>query len=314
MATQKDVVVCWAGRNIELSISDEESIQDLKQRLEQETGVLAKRQKLMGLKFQGKPAEDESLRLFALQLPKNNKIMMVGSREEHITTSITSEASVVDDFDFDYIPDSQDVRTNEAHLKRLQQRIQNTEITLINPLRPDKKLCVLDLDYTLFDMKSAAPTMTALKRPYLDEFLTAIYDKYEIVIWSQTSWRWLELKLTELGLLTHQNFKIAFVLDRTSMFEVTAIRNGEPKVHEVKALEIIWSKFPQFGPRNSVHVDDLSRNFAMNPANGLKISPYKNYETAQHTDRELVTLTRYLIRISDFPDFTQLDFSKWKKE
>lgn len=26
---------------------------------------------------------------------------------------------------------------------------------------------------------------------------------------------------------------------------------------------------------NTLHVDDLSRNFAMNPANGLKIAPYR---------------------------------------
>lgn len=36
---------------------------------------------------------------------------------------------------------------------------EQTEITLIHPLRENKKLLVLDLDYTLFDMKSTADNL-----------------------------------------------------------------------------------------------------------------------------------------------------------
>ena len=40
---------------------------------------------------------------------------------------------------------------------------------------------------------------------------------------------------------------------------------------QVKPLEFIWRRFPDFyDRRNTVHVDDLSRNFVLNPANGLK--------------------------------------------
>ena len=39
----------------------------------------------------------------------------------------------------------------------------------------------------------------------------------------------------------------------------------------MKPLEFIWRRFPDFyDRRNTVHVDDLSRNFVLNPANGLK--------------------------------------------
>ena len=43
--------------------------------------------------------------------------------------------------------------------------------------------------------------------------------------------------------------KISFVLDRTPMFSITSEHHRKKK-HEVKALEIIWKRFPtHFGPR-----------------------------------------------------------------
>jgi len=39
-------------------------------------------------------------------------------------------------------------------------------------------------------------------------------------IFLQTSWRWLELKLTELSMLDNPHYKISFVLDKSSMFKI----------------------------------------------------------------------------------------------
>eukprot|EP00494_Astrolonche_serrata_P020403 UN20626 len=50
---------------------------------------------------------------------------------------------------------------------------------------------------------------TKLMRPYTNHLLQKTQEHYDIVIWSQTSWRALEAKLTELNIL--QSFKIAFV-------------------------------------------------------------------------------------------------------
>ena len=64
------------------------------------------------------------------------------------------------------------------------------------------------------------PQLDALQRPYMDYFLSELYPYYDIAIWSQTSWRWLELKVTELGMMTSESYKICFVLDKSNMFKV----------------------------------------------------------------------------------------------
>ena len=50
------------------------------------------------------------------------------------------------------------------------------------------------------------------------------------------------------------------------------------------------------------------RNFALNPGEGLKISPFKNaHSLAATQDRELERLADYLVRISTVADFQTLD-------
>jgi ubiquitin-like domain-containing CTD phosphatase 1 len=145
--------------------------------------------------------------------------------------------------------------------------------------------------------------------------LSKVYQHYEIVIWSQTSWRWLEAKITELGMLHHPDYKISFVLDQSSMFSMYYIntygsdgkkrkkdssdgkKKNEDYKHQVKPLALIWKKFSQFSDLNTIHIDDLSRNFAMNPQSGLKITAFKNAPMTRDSDTELIHLTKYLLQI-----------------
>lgn len=57
-----------------------------------------------------------------------------------------------------------------------------------------KKCLVLDIDYTLFDLNSSAEHPDELARPYLHEFLTACYEHYDIIIWSATNMKWVEVR------------------------------------------------------------------------------------------------------------------------
>ena len=113
------------------------------------------------------------------------------------------------------------------------------------------------------------------------------------------------------------DFNITFILDKTSMFKVKShrkTRDGKTWEHEVKALEIIWSNFPHYTPKNTLHIDDLSRNFAMNPQQGLKITKFA-VDQPRAEDNELILLEKYLLHIAETTnDFSTLKHSLWKEK
>jgi len=207
-----------------------------------------------------------------------------------------------------------DIRTQ----RKITEATKALNINLMSPLREGKKLLVLDIDYTILDTKpllSGALPSVECARPRLHEFLEAVYPHYDICIWSQTSWIWLETKLVELGMVgADRNYKISFVLDKRPMFSVFSHAHGQQVRHHVKALKIIWNHFPQFSAKNTIHVDDLSRNFALNPGEGLKISAFKEAHTVQAgEDRELDKLATYMLHVANVDDLREVDHKDWKK-
>lgn len=321
---ENEIALCvkWGASLYPVELPSHSTVADLKNRLFELTEVLPKRQKVLGLPKANARCPDHTMLLQSLNLKLDQRLMLIGSREADISAAnaayFNADTDVVNDLDVDYDPDggsNRVLRDVATYHRRLERRLQTTEIRIMNEPRPGKKLLVLDLDYTLFDCRSAADTVAELGRPGLHAFLASAYRSYDIVIWSQTSWRWLEAKLTALSMLFSNDYKLSFVMDRTSMFSVTSRKNGQQRTHEVKALEIIWRKFPgRWSDRNTVHIDDLSKNFAMNPQSGLKISAFKNAPVTRTADRELFYLDHYLSLIAQRePDFTKLKHKHWKR-
>ena len=349
--------VKWKSNVYQISLPATATLGLLKTQLSIQTSVRAAHQKLL-FKTKNKLL-DETLLSELVNGASAVTVLMVGSPtvDDIIAfNKIQSSDDVIDDFDIDYTTttnnnnthddDDISVATNPKYIAKLIEYSNKLEITYIAPLRTNiTKLLVLDLDYTLFDMynynninqNNHLIDYKQLKRPYTHRFLTSVYQHYEIVIWSQTSWRWLELKLTELGMLTHSNYKILFVMDKTVMFRVESkIRNKNKRQHDnnnnnnnntsdtnttdtsskrkhyVKPLALIWKHIPKFNQTNTIHIDDLSRNFAMNPCNGLKIKAYKNSLIQRNTDNELIGLAKYLYLIKNENNLADLKHDQWE--
>lgn len=148
----------------------------------------------------------------------------------------------------------------------------------MNEPRQGKRLLVLDLDYSTYHSHSVtdkssrrfqassrwfssskrvrsslhARVSGAVGQSPVDQTDERCYEHYDIVIWSQTHWRWLESKLVELEIVGGpHNYKISFVVDRQPMFPVFTLRGGgQMQKHEVKALSYIWAQYPQWGQHN----------------------------------------------------------------
>lgn len=70
-------------------------------------------------------------------------------------------------------------------------------------------------------------------------------------------------------MVQNPKYSICFVLDKSNMF-----RCGVDNKY-LKPLHIIWSKLPHlWGKHNTLHIDDLERNFQFNPRNGILIEPF----------------------------------------
>lgn len=306
------------------------TILQVKLLLEEQTNILTKRQKLIGLAANkgGSKAIHDDLPIANLKVKNNDRsvqFILMGTPEEKIFVDPQLKddlPDVIDDFDLDFNAGSPEWLQHKANTNNLEKFTKNTPIHVMNAPRPGKPLLVLDLDHTLLDFSSKAlqrddttlvpgqGAAASMKRPHMDEFLTKCYQKYDMVVWSQTSWRWLETKLIELGMITNANYKFCFVLDKTSMFTVVSTkRDGKSVTHHVKPLQIIWSKFPQWSAKNTVHIDDLSRNFALNLNSGLKIKAF--FRKKHKRDTDLMGLSVYLLQLAEFADFEALDFSQW---
>ena len=246
-----------------------------------------------------------------LGIKKGFKLMLMGSREEDIAEVSQAPENLPDVInDLDIEEEEVEIEKAEVYLSKIQKRIEQYNITELNPLREGKKLLVLDIDYTLFDHRSVAETGIELMRPYLHEFLTRAYKDYDIVIWSATSMKWINEKMKLLGVTNNPNYKIAFHLDSLAMISVHTPKYG---VVDVKPLGVIWGKYKQFSPKNTIMFDDIRRNFIMNPQSGLRIRPFKQAHLNRSKDRELLKLSNYLELIAKVEDFQILNHRKWEE-
>lgn len=302
------LTVKWSGKEYIVRVCGDDTVGELKRRICEATNVLPKRQKLLYPKV-GSKLSDDSLLLSQIPLKSSLKMTMIGTVEDDLIIDPVESPEIVDDFELGQ-DEVVDIKDKEVNKQKLRRRIDQYKIELRNPCREGKKLLVLDIDYTLFDHRSPAENPLELMRPYLHEFLSAVYAEYDIIIWSATSMKWVELKMGQLGVLNNPNYKITALLDHLAMITVQSDLRG---VFDCKPLGLIWAHFPQYySAKNTIMFDDLRRNFVMNPQNGLTIKPFRKAHANRDKDQELVKLTQYLLAIAELDDISTLDHRNWE--
>ncbi|GAA0145204.1 hypothetical protein LIER_05450 [Lithospermum erythrorhizon] len=302
------LTVKWSGKEYTVRVCGDDSIAELKRRISEVTNVLPKRQKLLYPKVGSKLSHDATL-LSQLPLKASLKMTMIGTVEDDLLIDPVESPEILDDFELGQ-EEVIDIKDKDVNKQKLRRRVEQYKIETRNPCRKGKKLLVLDIDYTLFDHRSTAENPLELMRPYLHEFLTAAYAEYDIMIWSATNMKWVELKMAQLGVLDNTNYKITALLDHLAMITVQSDTRG---VFDCKPLGLIWAKFPEFySSKNTIMFDDLRRNFVMNPQNGLTIRPFKKAHANRSNDQELMKLTQYLLAIAELDDISKLDHKHWE--
>ncbi len=56
--------------------------------------------------------------------------------------------------------------------------------------------------------------------------MQAVYEHYDLVIWSATSMKWIEVKMRELGVSTHPAYRLAAFMDHKCMVTIHTARHG----------------------------------------------------------------------------------------
>ena len=81
---------------------------------------------------------------------------------------------------------------------------------------------------------------------------------------------------------------------------------------DCKPLPLLWQRYECYTSQNTVMLDDLRRNYVMNPQNGLVIRPYRHAARNRSSDQELSGLKEYLLKIASLPDLSGLRHSRWE--
>ena len=314
----------FKGEQIDLMVYPSETLGGVKRLLESRTNVLEKKQKLLGLKTSnGRLPTDDCAVGDLKSIPR--QILMLGTAEQDLKAITAHEECINPHIQEHEEEDDGDMGHEQAESttktllhrpeiqEKLRRRMTSAVIKELNAPRKGKKCVVFDIDYTFFDLSSTAETPRELLRPYFHHLCETIYPHYDIVIWSATSMKWIDVKLKELGVTSHPGYKITATMDYTSMVTVAAPGYSKAPVFDCKPLQVLWNRYLEYyGEENTVMVDDLRRNFILNPQNGLVIHPFRKSVTSGQKDTKLLKMLLYFQKISQLESFKELDHDRWE--
>lgn len=163
------LIAKWGKERVVLqNLDGETTVGAVKDLLSQRTGVLPKRQKLIGLKPKtSKLSDGVVLKDLKVKNAKktesdgfvSHEFIMMGTKEENIFVDPNDKddlPEVIDDFDLDFNAGSSEWLQHVANGENLKKFTESTTVHIMSEPRPGKPLLVLDLDHTLLDFNSKA--------------------------------------------------------------------------------------------------------------------------------------------------------------
>lgn len=147
----------------------------------------------------------------------------------------------------------------------------------------------------------------AVKRPYLDLFLTKIRSLFDLVIvWTAGSAEYAQVIVTEIF---RDHYKPDFLLTRD---DVVTVPEWPPGQDYHKPLDVIEAKYPGLIDRRfTVFVDDTKRNFTANLENGVIIPRFEPHHSDPFkiSDAHLLQLTNWLCsdEVRNSPDIRKIN-------
>jgi ubiquitin-like domain-containing CTD phosphatase 1 len=219
----------WRADAFDVTLPLASTVLDLKRAVEEKTNVPAASVKVLGLKLSSglsrPPADSDPLsalaapkrggpRLMVMGTPAAAAAAVVAAAAEAAAAAAAAGAGAGGLLDEDAAAaaaaaaaqqlDGEDdpaaIASDPDNQAKLSRRISAFELKLREQPRPGARALVLDIDYTIFDLGSAAERPELLARPHLHEFMTAAYSaNFDIFIWSANSMKWIEVKMRELG-------------------------------------------------------------------------------------------------------------------
>jgi len=181
-----------------------------------------------------------------------------------------------------------------------------------------KPLLILDLDETLVhgidteDKNNNRPVpgvpidfrvgaIIGYRRPHLSEFLTRIWQHYDVAVWSSGGCDWVEGAVAKIMDGYPQPLFVWSAARCTRRVEF------EPYYREfkIKNLKKLWNRFDK---NRMLIVDDSPEKCFRNYGSAVYIKEFKG----EQDDQELLHLATYLESLSDLPNFRTVEKRGWR--
>jgi len=152
------------------------------------------------------------------------------------------------------------------------------------PPPPTAPLIILDLNGVLVarpSFRDRRRNVSYTKRAHCDEFIRFCFEHFQVAVWSCG-----KRQNMEMDLFIHYGDRVVFQWDQehsTNLWPRTSVVSKEKPLF-LKELGKVWEEFPQFGPDNTLLIDNHAEKFETDPLSCcILVSEFAAAEALQDT-------------------------------